>query len=121
MYEKNSELSENYLRFYQKIAEELQIPIELSPIPISQLISKKANLYQVCVEIYKQAQKIHKELHDELLETLNHLDEEIPSYISLDERASIRLQQYEQLSRQYAQLPKPNQLSLYMYLRQVNE
>ncbi|MGQ9864276.1 MAG: hypothetical protein ACUVRD_07345 [Bacteroidia bacterium] len=121
MYEKNSEPSKSYLRRYQRIAQELHIPSELKPIPISQIIKRNGNLYQACVEVYQQAQKIYKELHDEISDSLKHLDEEVPTYLSLDEQVSMRLQQYEHLSRQYAQLPKPNQLALYMYLHQGND
>lgn len=100
--------------YYKSLAEQLNVPQEISTLPIKVLIegTESHNIYEVTAKISRRAEEILGELTQELREKLQELDAQ-EDIMQREEPAARELQQQMQRWVElYRAIPKPSLIAI---------
>ncbi|MCS7152863.1 MAG: hypothetical protein N2253_06220 [Bacteroidia bacterium] len=107
--------------YYKSLAEQLQVPQEIEPVAIKELLRRSAreNIYEVVLSMSKRSEQILSELTEELRTKL----QEINAQEDLTQRGDPEAQQQLQNELQrwvelYRSLPKPTLIALWEKLHE---
>ncbi|MCX8112770.1 MAG: hypothetical protein N3E49_06210 [Bacteroidia bacterium] len=108
--------------YYKSLAEQLQVPQEIEPVSIKELLrrSTQNNIYEVTVSMSRRSERILSELTEELRTKL----QDISAQEDLTHRGDPELQQQLQAELQqwvelYRSLPKPTLIALWEKLHET--
>lgn len=100
---------------YRSLAEQLQVPQEIEPVSIKDLLlrSPQNNIYEVVSDVSRRAEQILSELTEELrarLQDISAQEDQTQKDAEVQQRLQAELQQWVEL---YRSLPKPTLIALW--------